>query len=191
MRIDGKLAKWNDERGFGFIAPLQGGSEIFVHISAFPKDTPRPQPGELLSFEIAAGKDGKKRAVNARRPPRASARPARTERSASRRRSQGWRWISVAPVLLIALGVYGYAEHSNRFSVRMTVPSGVSREPGEVAIPPAPSRIWQCDGRAHCSEMTSCAEAKFFLKNCPGVKMDGDGDGVPCEDRWCTSPFAR
>jgi len=39
--------------------------------------------------------------------------------------------------------------------------------------------------------MTSCAEAKFFLKNCPGVKMDGDGDGVPCEDQWCTSPLAR
>lgn len=191
MRIDGKLAKWNDERGFGFIAPLQGGSEIFVHISAFPKDTRRPQPGELLSFEIAPGNDGKKRAANVRRPPYPSARPARAQRSESRRRSTGWRWTSLVPVLLIALGGYLYAEHSNRFNVRMTAHSGVSREPGEVAVPPAPSRIWSCDGRTHCSQMTSCAEAKFFLKNCPGVKMDGDGDGVPCEDQWCTSPLAR
>jgi len=48
---------------------------------------------------------------------------------------------------------------------------------------------YQCDGRTHCSEMTSCAEAEFFLANCPGVKMDGGGDGVPCErlrygERW-------
>jgi len=38
--------------------------------------------------------------------------------------------------------------------------------------------------------MTSCAEAKFFLKNCPGVEMDGNHDGVPCEQQWCTGPFA-
>jgi hypothetical protein len=33
--------------------------------------------------------------------------------------------------------------------------------------------------------MTSCAEAMYFLKNCPDVKMDGEGDGVPCEKQWC------
>jgi Excalibur calcium-binding domain len=44
---------------------------------------------------------------------------------------------------------------------------------------------YQCDGRVHCSQMTSCEEAEFFLANCPGVKMDGGGDGVPCEKQWC------
>jgi endonuclease YncB( thermonuclease family) len=44
----------------------------------------------------------------------------------------------------------------------------------------------RCDGRTHCSQMTSCAEAKYFLQNCPGVKMDGNGDGVPCERQWCS-----
>lgn len=44
---------------------------------------------------------------------------------------------------------------------------------------------FKCDGRTHCSQMTSCEEAAFFLKNCPGVKMDGDNDGVPCEKQWC------
>lgn len=42
-----------------------------------------------------------------------------------------------------------------------------------------------CDGRIYCSQMTSCAEAEYFLANCPGVKMDGGGDGVPCERQWC------
>jgi hypothetical protein len=44
---------------------------------------------------------------------------------------------------------------------------------------------FKCDGRIYCSQMTSCEEAKFFLENCPGVKMDGDRDGVPCEKQWC------
>ncbi len=46
---------------------------------------------------------------------------------------------------------------------------------------------FRCDGRTHCSQMKSCAEAKYFLQNCPGTKMDGDGNGVPCERQWCTS----
>ena len=54
------------------------------------------------------------------------------------------------------------------------------------SLPTAPSR-WRCDGRRRCSEMKSCEEAKFFLANCPGVKMDGDHDGVPCEEQWCHS----
>ncbi len=46
----------------------------------------------------------------------------------------------------------------------------------------APSR---CDGREHCSQMQSCAEAKYFIQHCPNTKMDGDNDGVPCEEPWC------
>jgi len=44
---------------------------------------------------------------------------------------------------------------------------------------------FSCDGRIFCSQMTSCEEAKFFLAHCPGTKMDGDGDGIPCEKQFC------
>lgn len=43
----------------------------------------------------------------------------------------------------------------------------------------------ECDGRRYCSQMHSCAEAEWFLENCPGMEMDGDGDGVPCERQFC------
>jgi hypothetical protein len=42
-----------------------------------------------------------------------------------------------------------------------------------------------CDGRTHCSQMTSCEEATWFINHCPGTKMDGNNDGVPCESQWC------
>ena len=44
---------------------------------------------------------------------------------------------------------------------------------------------FQCSGKIYCSEMSSCAEAKFYLRYCPGTKMDGNNDGIPCEKQWC------
>ena len=43
---------------------------------------------------------------------------------------------------------------------------------------------FSCDGRQHCSQMRSYDEAAFFLRNCPNTKMDGDGDGIPCERQF-------
>jgi len=50
--------------------------------------------------------------------------------------------------------------------------------------PPEPPK-YQCLGKVYCSEMISCEEATFYLQNCPGTKMDGDNDGIPCEGQWC------
>jgi hypothetical protein len=44
---------------------------------------------------------------------------------------------------------------------------------------------YTCSGKVYCSEMTSCEEAMFYQHNCPGTKMDGDDDGIPCERQWC------
>ena len=49
------------------------------------------------------------------------------------------------------------------------------------------SNKFHCDGRIYCSQMTSCEEAKYFLKNCPNVKMDGNHNGIPCEMQWCNN----
>ncbi|QIC72880.1 cold shock domain-containing protein [Acinetobacter indicus] len=46
------------------------------------------------------------------------------------------------------------------------------------------SEQFKCDGREHCSQMKSYEEALFFIRNCPNTKMDGDGDGIPCESQF-------
>ncbi|WP_336512709.1 excalibur calcium-binding domain-containing protein [Roseomonas marmotae] len=38
--------------------------------------------------------------------------------------------------------------------------------------------------RQYCGEMRDCAEARFYLQQCGLRRLDGDGDGVPCE-RLC------
>lgn len=42
-----------------------------------------------------------------------------------------------------------------------------------------------CDGRNRCPQMRSCAEARWVLRHCPDPRMDGDGDGIPCESQHC------
>lgn len=39
----------------------------------------------------------------------------------------------------------------------------------------------QCQGKRTCSQMSNCAEARFYLTQCGVSRLDGDGDGVPCE----------
>lgn len=189
MRIDGTLGKWNDDRGFGFINPRDGGPEVFVHISAFPRDGRRPQVGEALSFEIGFDKEGKKRAVNIARPGSPRTHPARprTQPRPAARRSP---FSSLARLFVIgALVAYGYNEISSRLT-KAEAPLGLSSE-STVSIADSTRSPFHCDGRTRCTQMTSCAEATFFLKNCPGVQMDGDNDGVPCEEQWCAGSFAK
>ena len=57
--------------------------------------------------------------------------------------------------------------------------------PLSATAPSLPAKpAFQCDGRQHCSQMSSKAEAQFFLENCPDTKMDGDNDGDACERQF-------
>lgn len=63
MRLNGTLKNWNSERGFGVIAALQGGQQIFVHMSAFPRERRMPIEGDALTFEIEVDEKGLRRAA--------------------------------------------------------------------------------------------------------------------------------
>lgn len=49
----------------------------------------------------------------------------------------------------------------------------------------AGQRSAQCGGKTYCREMTSCAEAYFYLQTCGVRRLDADRDGVPCEISHC------
>ncbi len=57
--------KWfNSTKGYGFITPENGSSDVFVHISAVEKaGLMNLQDGQKLSYELASNK-GKESAVN-------------------------------------------------------------------------------------------------------------------------------
>ena len=60
MRLEGTLTAWNDERGFGRIESSQGGEPIFVHVSAWPRGSGRPQLNQSVTFEVEVGPKGKR-----------------------------------------------------------------------------------------------------------------------------------
>jgi len=76
-------------------------------------------------------------------------------------------------------------EKKRRAAAVPSVPTKVAPAAPAAPADPAPANAFSCDGRRYCSQMRSCTEAKYFLANCPGVKMDGDRDGIPCEEQWC------
>ena len=38
-----------------------------------------------------------------------------------------------------------------------------------------------CASEPYCTELRSCAEADFYLRQCGHLARDGDRDGIPCE----------
>jgi cold shock CspA family protein len=181
MRTHGTLAKWNDERGFGFVVLPSSGMQIFVHISVFPKDGTRPRVGEMLAFDIERGADGKSRAVSVARPG--------TRARVSSKRSDSTRPSRALFAALLVLVVAGSAAvvFRDRISwLRDAIGPAPRAGPADAAeVRSGVEQSFSCDGRTRCSQMTSCEEATYFLRHCPGTKMDGDGDGIPCERQWC------
>ncbi len=230
MRYQGRIASWNEARGFGFITPEQHGDEqashgvrggLFVHITALQSDGRLPEPGERVTYLIGNGQDGKPRALQvffpdrpltladagpsaasfsalsaarsatpsatpslraASQPPRPSS--TRERSNPYRRRKSSWRG-KLIPLLVLA-GLFSiYSRFSAESMAPLPTPSVSSGGSSFSEVSSQPAQRYQCDGRQHCSQMTSCEEATWFLQNCPNTKMDGEGDGIPCENQWC------
>ena len=173
---------------------------LFVHVTALQSDGRVPEPGERVTYLIGSGQDGKPRALQVFFPdrpltladavPSAASSAAPSFRAASqpprptstRERSNPYRrrkssWSGKLIPLLVLVGLFSIY---SRFSAESMAPLPVSSfNQEEVSTPQATTFIRQCDGRQHCSQMTSCEEATWFLQHCPNTKMDGEGDGIP------------
>jgi len=168
-RIEGRLATWNDDRGFDFIEPTQGVDEVFVHVSALPRDGRRPMNGETLLFDVQTDAQG--RCIVGAAP------------------SPQYALCNATIAALIA----ARAPLPQGAAPQITAHTGAAPTKNPREAPPwrhgfgsDASVKRRCDGRQHCSQMTSCDEATFFIKNGPDTKMGGDRDGVPCEEQRCS-----
>ncbi len=77
---------------------------------------------------------------------------------------------SVSPSMTTTYTITAHGEGGTRSaSVTVTVTSAPT------------SGFGPCGSKTKCGEMISCAEALYYLNTCKVTRLDGDGDGVPCE----------
>ncbi|GLT15944.1 excalibur calcium-binding domain-containing protein [Vibrio algivorus] len=182
----GQLKSWSDDKGFGFIRSQTLSQDTFIHISTLKSMSRKPVIGDWIYFEIEEQLNGKTRAVNC--SIEGVAVLTNSKRSGSNRsyRSRPSLLKRLAPVLVITSGVWVWNQFatSSTSSNNNEVNADYEYSPPNISIPSfsASEENFTCDGRQYCSEMTSRAEAKFFIQNCPNTKMDGDDDGEPCEN---------
>jgi len=61
----GKVKWFNKTKGFGFIAPDEGGKDVFVHVSALERSgLDNLEDDQKVSFEMSSGRDGRESADN-------------------------------------------------------------------------------------------------------------------------------
>ena len=63
--IEGTVKFFNTTKGFGFIEPVDGGKDAFVHISAVERSgLTTLNEGQKVSYEVETGREGRASAVN-------------------------------------------------------------------------------------------------------------------------------
>lgn len=192
----GKLVRWVDDKGFGFIKPDDGGNDVFIHISTLKGMSRPPIVGDTIIYETSFDDKGKVRAVSAKIEGVApvltvspihrnhTPRPANFPKHSSYKRHNTYRppykrsGFRFVPILMIIAAVFVYDQFNTH-----SISSGATFEPS-FSEPIKSSQNFTCQGKVYCSEMSSYDEAVFYLQNCPGTKIDGDNDGIPCEQQF-------
>jgi cold shock CspA family protein/Tfp pilus assembly major pilin PilA len=193
MFIEGIVKTYNTDRGFGFIQCDDNRKDIFFHISDFPNKHQLPRIGEKLKFYVDLS-DRKPRAKNIIRLEMKSAQPDSSGRAQSTKRkaqkNKGFNLVNFfigAAIVAIFISVFVpfvSGIYTREKLKREPVNSPESMRISSKSSSNNPTSNYRCDGRTHCSQMKSYEEAVYFINNCPGTEMDGDGDGEPCERQF-------
>jgi len=172
MKSKGKLIRWNEDRGFGFIKSSNIKDDLFIHISELKKMTRGPKLNDVIYFDVTSDGSGKTKAINA-------SIEGVSEKSIKSYRKKTNNLFSylIEIVLIFSIVLVAYSTYPLWSSLFLnSLPVNLVNEDFSG---------YRCEGKHYCSQMTSCKEARFYLKNCPNVQIDGDNDGVPCESQWC------
>ncbi|MEI8669230.1 excalibur calcium-binding domain-containing protein [Pseudoalteromonas sp. B131b] len=187
----GLLKSWKTDKGFGFIKSDTLEHDTFIHISALKHMSRKPKVGDTIYFEVATQPDGKTKAVNCRIEGVAELKAPYQKHNQQPHRIAKSNFASsflgkVASIALIAaLCFYAINKYNTHSSSQTPVITNDDLATFDETYPkvviPKSTQNFTCDGRQYCTEMRSREEAVFFINNCPNTKMDGDGDGKPCE----------
>ncbi|MCL1048617.1 excalibur calcium-binding domain-containing protein [Shewanella abyssi] len=184
----GKLVRWNDDKGFGFIKPdAANARDVFIHISALKQMARKPAVGDQINYFSECQSDGKIKAIKANIEGVAVIAAKQNGRHDSphhkhnsQRKPKSSRGLLIPLLVLLGLGIFGF----KKYEEMTATPILTNKDVEQMKFNPVQN--FRCEaGKTHCSQMRSCDEATYYNKYCPNTKMDGDGDGIPCERQHC------
>lgn len=160
----GKLVRWNEDKGFGFIKPDHDNVDIFIHISALRGMSRAPMVGDIIHYEIGFDDKGKTRAINANiegvpqvlglMPIARKAKPERThpqtrngyvhKTTRSSRAKRGSKIIPIMLIVMILAAIYSQITHQKVY------PDHFKTTITEIAEPPKLAEAFQCQGKVYC-----------------------------------------
>jgi cold shock CspA family protein len=195
MLHQGKLKDWNPTQGKGFIQRDKAVPDIRISSSGFRKKPEKLQDGDSIFFQIEVDPQGKPKAVSAykagqhfapapelKKPALSSLLFQQLLSGAVGLSSVAWlgyqSWLLFSANALVATELVE-ADHQQ-------TNTSVLENPVWPPVQAQQGLQFQCEGKQHCSEMSSCEEAEFYLEQCPNVLIDGDRDGIPCERQLCS-----
>ena len=192
----GILVRWVEDKGFGFIKPENGANDIFIHISSLKGMSHKPIVGDVIHSQISIAESGKTCSINANIQGvnqlltiapierKRDSKPNYPVKEKPYRKSshvdKSKKRLNLLPIMaIIVIAVFIYTKIF-KLKDQGNIISHSTIEVEQFAQ----QEKFQCQGKVWCSEMSSYEEALFYLRNCPGTKMDGDSDGEPCENQF-------
>ena len=207
----GKIVRWHDDKGFGFVKSDDLDKDVFVHISAFPPNSLRPKVGDDVVFQVGNTPKGlqvtraryqnqlndnvstnaqkgnlyleleRDENVSQRKDSNVSFTKKTYRQSKLPNNKPKGLFSSLFGLLAIACLIYYGYQNLSNRSEYTN--SQVSKQIlPSIEQKSVSNTNFKCDGRQHCSQMNSREEAEWFSQNCPDTKMDGDKDGDVCEN---------
>ncbi len=58
--VEGKVIRFDEFKGYGFVAPTSGGEDVFLHVNDLQFDKRLLGPGALVEFDVEEGDRGLK-----------------------------------------------------------------------------------------------------------------------------------
>lgn len=107
---NGQLIRWDDDKGFGFIMPREGGKEVFLHISVVKTVGRRPRVGDTILYQLVTGSDGRNRASSASIKGVAPSKPLilpKVQASPSKWKLKAGQFVKalIAPIVLVTIAL--------------------------------------------------------------------------------------
>lgn len=179
----GELKSWKDDKGFGFIQSYELKQDTFIHISSLKAMSRKPKVGDFIYFEVEK-QNGKSKAVNCRIEG-VAAKVKQSHKPFIHKNTSSPKSKVILILAVVTIGAVGFQRLglSTATTPVQHIPNSTTPSSSLLNHAFSESNInFSCDGRQHCSQMTSRAEAEYFINHCPNTKMDGDRDGIPCEN---------